>query len=380
MKNIEEHLTRNLTTNMIFFTLRAILILFLLFTTDIIVVQYFIDFLPNHTMLNVLKVADIVWVILITALINLFLANIVFIYLELKKGTEIPNLIKTILYFLLYFLAFVIIYQEILNFNIASLLASLGVFAMVVGFALQSNISNIFSGIAMSIDKTIEIGDWIRFEGLDEGIVLDLNWRTTKVRCRDGKLVYIPNCLAADKPLINYSKSDQLLQLIVVDVDLRYEPKDVLDALMSSMYDVNFIIDFPEPEVGIKSIDEWSVKYKLIYYINDYTKRFAVMQDIWQNIWRNFDKYGIEPSTQKEEIILSKPDKTKIFRNIKNNLSKSTQKKEVQQSIDIAEAIKLEDLNADAKNNINEIKAAKKNKYNSFYDILPPEIKSTIYR
>jgi branched-chain amino acid transport system substrate-binding protein len=304
MNNIEKSLTLDINTNILFFLMRTILAVIFLITIDIVFVHYFIEIVPIHIMQNILRGVDIAWVILIVALTNLFLGNIAFLYIEIKKGKQIPNLLKAIVYFLLYFFGFVVVYQEILNFNLASLLASLGVFAMVIGFALQSNISNIFSGIAMSFDKTIEIGDWIRFEGLDEGVVLDLNWRTTKVRCRDGKVVYIPNSLAADHPLTNYSKSDQLLQILVVDVNLKYKPHEVLESLLHSVKNINYIIDFPEPEAGIKSIDEWSVKYKLIYFINDYTKRFDISQDIWKNIWRDFEQRGIEPSIQKEEIIL----------------------------------------------------------------------------
>ena len=51
---------------------------------------------------------------------------------------------------------------------------------MIIGLAIQLNISNIFSGIALNLESPFHIGDWIRVKDYPEGQFLDMTWRSTR--------------------------------------------------------------------------------------------------------------------------------------------------------------------------------------------------------
>ncbi len=67
------------------------------------------------------------------------------------------------------------------------------------------NISNIFAGLALNIERPFRIGDKVKIGDLNEGEVLDITWRTIKIRTRDNVLVSIPNSAAAENPIHNLS-------------------------------------------------------------------------------------------------------------------------------------------------------------------------------
>ena len=72
--------------------------------------------------------------------------------------------------------------------KITSLLATSGMFAMIIGLAIQMNISNIFSGVAMAMEQPFKPGDWVKVSNYDEGEVIDISWRTTKILTEDNSL------------------------------------------------------------------------------------------------------------------------------------------------------------------------------------------------
>ncbi len=319
MEEFETSLNSDLKINSIYFILRTTFILFALFSLDIILYQYIADFLNRDQLGTVLTAIEILWIILSAVLINLFLSNIIYVFFELKKGRIYPNLIKSLSYFFVYIIAFIIIYQSILHFNLTSLLASMGVLTMVIGFAIQSNLSNIFSGIALNLEKTISINDWVKVTGYDEGRVKDINWRTTTLLCRDGKIIHIPNSIIAEQPLLNYSKSNALMRILIIDINLKYDSKVVTKILFDSTRNINNIVDVPVARTAIAEIDKWSVKYKVLYYINNYSQRYIIAENVWSNVLKNLSNAGIEPSIKKEEVmlqIMNQDNKTQTEENL----------------------------------------------------------------
>ena len=76
------------------------------------------------------------------------------------------------------------------------LLATSGVVAIVLGLALQSTLSDVFSGIVLNTTKPYQLDDWISIDGT-EGRVTDIDWRATRLQTSQGSMAVIPNSLAA---------------------------------------------------------------------------------------------------------------------------------------------------------------------------------------
>src|SRR3970282_1813273 len=77
--------------------------------------------------------------------------------------------------------------------------------AVVVGFALQDTLGNLFSGLAIQIEKPFRVGHWIAI-GEREGQVQEITWRATKLRTKAGQFLVVPNGIISKEAILNYSE------------------------------------------------------------------------------------------------------------------------------------------------------------------------------
>lgn len=94
---------------------------------------------------------------------------------------------------------------EIWGIRIGPILAGLGLVGVAVALGAQDFFKNLISGILIISEKRFNAGDWIKVEGIVEGIVEDIGFRSTIVRRFDRAPVFVPNASFADTAVINFS-------------------------------------------------------------------------------------------------------------------------------------------------------------------------------
>jgi MscS family membrane protein len=95
---------------------------------------------------------------------------------------------------------------KVWGIDIGPILTGVGIAGAATALAAQDLFKNLIAGMSNMAEERFAIGDWIRAEGVAEGIVEDVSLRSTAVRQFDMTLVHIPNSALADAPLINVSK------------------------------------------------------------------------------------------------------------------------------------------------------------------------------
>lgn len=112
------------------------------------------------------------------------------------------------LVFIFVVMIFFLMSLNILNLDsmLKTILAGAGVAGLAIGLALQSTLSNTFSGVALSFIKDLKIGDQIESNGYT-GEIEDINLRVIKLKTNDDNYVVIPNKMIIENPLKNYSRS-----------------------------------------------------------------------------------------------------------------------------------------------------------------------------
>lgn len=98
----------------------------------------------------------------------------------------------------------VLIFLDMMGISITPILASLGIGSLAIALALQDTLSNFFAGLYVTIDKPVQIGDLIRLESGNEGFVLDIGWRSTRLRTLANNVVIIPNAKLMGSIITNY--------------------------------------------------------------------------------------------------------------------------------------------------------------------------------
>tara|TARA_B100000214_G_scaffold360552_1_gene323062 strand:- start:374 stop:1459 length:1086 start_codon:yes stop_codon:yes gene_type:complete len=100
---------------------------------------------------------------------------------------------------------------ELWGIKIGPIIAGLGLFGVAVALGAQDLFKNLISGILVLVEKRFKMGDWIRVEGIIEGIVERIGFRSTVIRKFDKSLAIIPNFQFAENAVINVSQTTNWL-------------------------------------------------------------------------------------------------------------------------------------------------------------------------
>ena len=94
---------------------------------------------------------------------------------------------------------------QVWGINVAGLIAGLGIGGLALALAAKDTAANLFGSIALLLDKSMRIGEWIKIDNV-EGVVEDIGLRTTKIRTFQKSLITLPNQLIANSPIENFSR------------------------------------------------------------------------------------------------------------------------------------------------------------------------------
>ena len=96
---------------------------------------------------------------------------------------------------------------DIWGIKIAPIIAGLGLFGVAVALGAQDLFKNLISGVLVLVEKRFKIGDWIYVEGITEGIVERIGFRSTVIRKFDKSIATIPNSSFAENAVVNISET-----------------------------------------------------------------------------------------------------------------------------------------------------------------------------
>ncbi|MBQ9763433.1 MAG: mechanosensitive ion channel family protein [Phascolarctobacterium sp.] len=125
----------------------------------------------------------------------------------IRSEEAVSNIFSTILRLLIVILCFVTVAKE-WNYDISGFVASLGIGSLAVAFAAKDALANVFGSLVIILDKPFQVGEWVLANGY-EGIVEKVTFRSTCLRTFPHELVYIPNSLLSNTPIINYSRREK---------------------------------------------------------------------------------------------------------------------------------------------------------------------------
>jgi CRP-like cAMP-binding protein len=165
---------------------------------------------------------------------------------------------------------------------------------VVVGFALQDTLGNLFAGLSIQIEKPFRVGHWIRVAER-EGQVQEVTWRATKLRTKDGEFLIVPNSVVSKDPVLNYSEPT-VANSVSVEVGASYltPPNDVKAAILEAIANAPLAIRAPEPRVLVHSFGDSAINYVAYFWVNDYGVEREARDQVRTNIWYEFRRRNIE--------------------------------------------------------------------------------------
>lgn len=126
---------------------------------------------------------------------------------EINIEDSLANILSTMFRILIVVIATLMIAKE-WNYDMSGLLASLSIGSLALAFAAKDALANVFGSFVIIVDKPFKVGDWISANGV-EGTVEKITFRSTCIRTFPQELVYVPNSLLSNTPIINYTKREK---------------------------------------------------------------------------------------------------------------------------------------------------------------------------
>jgi small-conductance mechanosensitive channel len=191
-----------------------------------------------------------------------------------------------------------------LGIEITPILTALGVGGLAVALALQDTLSNLFAGVHLLADKPIRVGDYVKVADSVEGHVVDIGWRSTRVRMLQNIVVTIPNKRVAESTITNYDMPESRMMLpIRVSVDYGADPDVVqrvlLEEAAQAMGHVPGLLAEPEPTARlIPGFGEYSLDFTLACHVKSFTDQFLVQHELRKRILRRLGAEGIRIPVQ----------------------------------------------------------------------------------
>jgi len=307
---LTKYLTSNTFKTYIWFVY-AFFALMVVLSSEIVLFDWLVDKTSSYNLRLIIMIFDVLWWIIPAYLLNLAAERFLWTPLEERSGRSIPKNARRFVGTVIYVLAVFGIVAFVFNQKLTSLLATSGMFAMIVGLAIQVNISNVFAGIAINLDRPFRTGDWVIIGKFEEGVVTDITWRATRLRTRNGCILSIPNSEASETAIHNFSyPDDSYWQYFTVYVDPRHPPHRVKKILLDAALSVNAVLRDPPPSTRYLGLNEamtslskpWAANYLISVCVRDYGKKFLHNESVWERVYEHLNNQGIEPVLERKEI------------------------------------------------------------------------------
>ena len=179
-----------------------------------------------------------------------------------------------------------------LGFDLSVLLGAAGIVTVAVGFASQTSVSNLISGLFLVLERAVEVGDIIKVD-TTMGEVLTVDLLSTKLRTFDNLLVRIPNETLVKSNITNYNRFPIRRVDLQVGVAYKEDLKKVIDLLNEVAYENPICLEEPAPLLISQGFGESSVNYQ--FSVWGKSENFLDLRNSMQvDIKAAFDEAGIE--------------------------------------------------------------------------------------
>ena len=238
-----------------------------------------------------LKVLYVVIAWLITVITNGLLQKVVVKSLVKKRDIHTQKLVSKLTTYTIYLLGITVIFA-ILGIRPETIITSLGLFSVAIGFAAQTSLSNVISGFFILFEKPFKIGDAIDVNGTF-GEVLSVDLMSITMRTFDNVLVRIPNETVLKASIKNYTRFD--IRRLDITVGISYDADiEKAKTVIAQFLEKNpHVLKEPKYTIITKELADSSVNLSVLVWI-DRREYFTAYDAIVSGIKEALDREGIE--------------------------------------------------------------------------------------
>ncbi len=192
----------------------------------------------------------------------------------------------------------ILIILNSLGISITPILATLGVGGLAVALALQDTLTNLFAGFHITISKQIRVGDYVKLESGEEGYVVDINWRSTKLKMLPNNILLIPNDKINKAIITNYYLPDKEMAVLVeVGVsyrsDLEKVEKITMEVAKSVLSEISGGVGHFDPFIRYHTFADSSINFTVILRVKEFVDQYLIKHEFIKRLHKRYAQEGV---------------------------------------------------------------------------------------
>jgi small-conductance mechanosensitive channel/CRP-like cAMP-binding protein len=250
------------------------------------------------------------------ALVNVASVFIFEVFLEALR-LKPPRIMRDLLLALSYIVVAITILSR--DVDLTGIIATSAVLTAIIGLSFQDTLGNMMGGMALQMERTIGVGDWIRFDG-QEGLVRDIRWRHTSIETRNWDTLVIPNSALMKSQVTVLGRRSgqprQHRQWVYFNVDFRYSPADVIDVVESALRAEpipNLALE-PQPNCVLMDFKESFGSYAVRYWLTDLAVDDPTNSIVRTRIYFALRRADIPLSIPAHSLFVTEEDQSRLER------------------------------------------------------------------
>ena len=209
-----------------------------------------------------------------------------------NQGT--PRIVRTLSIWVMTFGIAALVLRTEYKLDLSSLFATSALLSVVLGFALQETLGNLFAGLTLHAEQPFEQGEWVTF-GKYSGRVLDVGWRSTRLLTSDEDELLVPNSLIAREVVINHMRPhlSEVIDL-PVHIDRDVSPTRAKAVLQDAVLCCPLVLREPVPRVHLTAFTEHGATYRVRFYTEAFHLERAALDQVQEAIWYALRRAAID--------------------------------------------------------------------------------------
>lgn len=229
--------------------------------------------------------------LLVSHIVQRLLLKRLFSKTRISEGTQF--IVRRAFHYLILVLG-LLIAIDTLGVDLTALSVFAGLVGIGLGFGLQNIVNNFLAGFTLLLERPVQVGDFIEFEGI-YGRVEGIHARSTLIVTNDNISLIVPNSLLTDNTVTNWSTRDPKTRLhIPVGVSYDADPHQVRDILLQVCTNSKEVLDSPAAAVHFVAFGESSLDFEVLAWTDRPRARWVVSSHLHFDIWDALKQAGIE--------------------------------------------------------------------------------------